>query len=116
MSEQAYVPRVLTAHQTNPCNGAIRLEAGEHHYVIHTPVGVQRLDFQNGPIKEVGTNGVTLEVLLTIVADRLRVYQASPFANEWNARSLAHVEGAFAQLCARTAEREARGVEGTHEV
>jgi hypothetical protein len=31
--------------------------------------------FQNGPIAEVGVNGVTHEVLLAIVADRLRSFQ-----------------------------------------
>lgn len=117
MTEQAYVPtRVLAGHKTNPCNDAIHIEAGEHSYTIHTPAGIQRLDFQNGPIKEVGTNGVTLEVLLTIVADRLRVHQNSQFVNEFNERAFESVRDAMFHLKARTAARELRGVEGTHEI
>lgn len=71
--------------------------------------------FQNGPIKERGVNGVTQEVLLEIVADRLRSFQAGPFANLYNACALDHVEKALEQLRARTKERESRGVEGTHQ-
>ena len=36
--------------------------------------------FQNGPIPEVGVNGVTHEALLAIVVDRLRAFQKGPFA------------------------------------
>jgi hypothetical protein len=72
--------------------------------------------FQNGPIKEAGVNGVTNEALLAIVEDRLKGFQRGPFACEANAMALAHVELALACLRSRTAERAARGVEGTQQV
>jgi hypothetical protein len=72
------------------------------------------IEFQNGPIKEVGVNGLTHEVLLAILADRLRCFQAGAFANEFNAEALSHIEAAQAALQARTRERMSRNVEGTH--
>ena len=71
--------------------------------------------FQKGPIKEVGVNGVTHEALLTVVIDRLRSYQASPFSCRENAIALTHLEDALMWLQRRTRARIARGVEGTHE-
>lgn len=69
--------------------------------------------FQNGPIPEKGANGVTHEVLLAIVADRLRSFQAGPFACAENAGALTNVEVALKWLKARTLKRVQRGVEGT---
>lgn len=71
--------------------------------------------FQNGPIGDVGVNGVTHEALLAIIADRLRSFQAGAYANKYNAEALTHIEAAQAALLARTVERRSRGVEGTHE-
>ncbi len=59
-------------------------------------------------------NGAFVETVLEIAADRLRYYQASPFACEENAIALDHVECAIGMLEARTARRERQGVEGTH--
>lgn len=72
--------------------------------------------FQNGPIPEVGVNGVTHEALLAIVADRLRSFQAGPYACKANACALTHIEEAQHWLQQRTLERMRRGVEGTHKV
>jgi hypothetical protein len=71
--------------------------------------------FQNGPINEVGVNGVTHEALLEIVADRLRAFQAGPYACRENALALTKLEEAQHWLQSRTKGRMARGVEGTHE-
>lgn len=71
--------------------------------------------FQNGPIKEFGTNGLTQEALLAIVIDRLRSFQAGPYACVANQNALAHCERALYLLQERTRERIARGVEGTHQ-
>jgi len=71
--------------------------------------------FQNGPIKEFGVNGVTQEALLAIVIDRLRSFQAGPFACEDNQNALTHCEAALKTLQKRTLARIARGVEGTHQ-
>jgi len=71
--------------------------------------------FQNGTIPENGVNGVTHEVLLAIVADRLRSFQAGAFACKANACALTHIEEAQHWLQQRTIERMRRGVEGTHQ-
>ena len=68
--------------------------------------------FQNGPIKEFGVNGITQEALLAIVMDRLRSFQAGPFACEANKQALFHCEVALQWLQKRTRDRIARGVEG----
>lgn len=70
--------------------------------------------FQNGPIGEVGVNGVTQEALLAIVIDRLRSFQAGPYNCRENAVALTHLETAQMWLQKRTLDRMRRGVEGTH--
>lgn len=72
--------------------------------------------FQNGPIAEAGVNGVTHEVLLAIVADRLRSFQNGPYSCKANACALTHIEEAMHWLQQRTIERMRRGVEGTHAI
>lgn len=71
---------------------------------------VQEIYFQNGPIKEVGTNGLTHEVLLAIVIDRLQGFQRGQYACAENQTALDAVLAAQESLLNRT-----RGVEGTHE-
>ena len=68
--------------------------------------------FQNGPIKEVGVNGLSNEVLLAIVLDRLRCFQAGPYPTMLNNMALTDVEDALKCLQARTKNRISRGVEG----
>lgn len=121
--------RELTDHKVNPANDILRIlvmdEPGEggacHEYKIVDPQG--RFDaaiirFQNGPIGEngEGVNGITHEALLAILADRLRSFQAGPFACNENADALFAVELAQRRLHDRTLSRMQRGVEGTHKV
>ena len=68
--------------------------------------------FQNGPIKEAGLNGITQEALLAIVIDRLRSFQAGPFACVSNQTALVKCKEALDALKFRTTCRLARGVEG----
>lgn len=130
--------RELTSHRVNPANDrlAVRVldEPGSgganHRYLIGgfdtstNPSDPHRGDvasnvldvlFQNGPIAEVGVNGVTHEVLLAILIDRLEAFQRGPFANDYNAAALAHLQSAQGVLLDRTRERMSRGVEGTHQ-
>lgn len=72
--------------------------------------------FQNGPIAEVGVNGITHEALLAILIDRLEHFQNGPFANPHNRDALTHLQMAQKALHDRTRERMERGVEGTHTV
>lgn len=71
--------------------------------------------FQEGPIKEVGVNGITQEALLAIVIDRLRSFQSGPFSCRENAIALTHCEEALMWLQRRTIARIKRGVEGTNQ-
>lgn len=127
--------RTITTHHTNDANKAITLEADDrnpengnasHVYSMHyleyfkgntrSSAQHQQVAFQNGPIAEVGVNGITNEVLLAIVIDRLEGFQSSKWMCEANAVALEAVQKALAALEARTRSRVARGVEGTHTV
>jgi hypothetical protein len=85
-----------------------------HWYEINDGRGcMAKILFQNGPIKEAGVNGITQEALLAIVADRLRSFQAGPYACDDNEQALMAVQSALFHLQKRTKARIARGVEGT---
>lgn len=73
-----------------------------------------RLEWQNGP-SDIQTGAVVEQVIEAIV-DRLRFYQEGKFASEYNEAAINYLRGAKRVLNERTADREARGVEGTHEV
>ena len=72
-----------------------------------------RIEFQNGPIQECGVNGISQESLIAVVIDRLRSFQAGPYACRENALALTKLEEALMWLQKRTRDRIARGVEGT---
>ena len=131
--------RQITEHIINPCNENISIDVidepgsggASHLYMVGGfDTGTNGSDpfkerhgqsarhttilFQNGPIPENGTNGITHEVLLAIVADRLRSFQAGPYKCKENACALTHIEEAQHWLQQRTIARMRRGVEGTH--
>ncbi len=118
--------REITTHKVNECNDGIQLTAidapgsggANHHYRAQVGSEFDRKNydfvFQNGPIKEVGVNGITHEVLLAVVMDRLHAFQAGPYACRENALALTKIEEAVHWLHSRTKGRVARGVEGTH--
>jgi hypothetical protein len=126
--------REITEHRVDgdlPQNQLLVIAADErgagganHRYVIsgYSPgqnpawrggdPGITAIVFQNGGIKEAGLNGITHEVLLAIVADRLRGFQDGPFSSLENGHALDCVEEALDFLKIRTKGRIARGVEG----
>lgn len=132
--------RTIDDHKINPANDRLILEVldqpgsggANHAYRIngfdlsanpsagngttHDASQSVMLYFQNGPIPESGVNGVTQEVLLAIVVDRLRSFQAGPYACRENALALTKIEEAQHWLQQRTLARMRRGVEGTHTV
>ena len=61
------------------------------------------------------SDGVTNEVLLAIVIDRLEGFQAGPFACEENQNALDAARLSLETLHSRTRERLNRGVENKHE-
>ena len=70
------------------------------------------IKFQHGPIAEAGVNGLTNEVLLSIVRDRLEGAQEGPFRCRENALAITKIEEAELWLAKRTLDRMTRGVEG----
>ena len=97
---------------------------GAHHrYLLQwSPVGgalspsYMVIEFQNGPIPQVGPNGVTHEALLAIVAHRLECFNQGPFACRENAVALTKIQEALMWLHRRTQKRIERNVEGTNYV
>ena len=129
--------RTIDDHKVNPANDVLTIAVTDepgagganHNYRVTgfdystNPSAIEDDDFngvdilfQNGPIPEAGVNGLTHEVLLAIVADRLRSFQKGPYACKANACALTHIEEAQHWLQQRTIERMRRGVEGTHTV
>ena len=128
--------RTIDDHKVNPANDTLTVTVADepgagganHRYEVRgfntetNPSFDDATDaeavilFQNGPIPEAGVNGVTHEVLLAIVADRLRSFQKGPYSCKANACALTHIEEAQHWLQQRTIERMRRGVEGTHTV
>lgn len=91
-----------------------------HRYCIGTVAEPKTIfcevNFQNGPIKEVGVNGVMNEDLITIVIDRMRGFQSGNYACRENALALTKLEEALMWLTKRTNDRIDKGVEGTHAI
>ena len=76
-------------------------------------IGWQHGPFERGE-KRKEPNGAFVEDVIDACADRIRYYQRSRFACESNAKALAHLIVVLCELNARTKDREARAVEGTH--
>ena len=129
--------REIHDHKVNPANDQLQIlvtdEPGaggaNHRYEVsgfdaltnpshQVPEGRTKkvVLFQNGSIAEVGVNGLTHEALIAIVIDRLRSFQAGPYACRENALALTKLEEAQHWLHHRTRARMVRGVEGTHKV
>lgn len=77
---------------------------------------VGAVNFQNGPIKEAGINGVMNEDLIVMILDRLYGFQDSQFKCRENAIAITKLEEALLWLNKRTLDRERRNVEGTHKI
>lgn len=117
--------RTLEQYKTNQCNDELTItvldERGpgnaNHKYLIESDSKSVKvnIDFQNGPIKESGVNGVTGEALAAILIDRLEGFQSGPYACKDNEMALLSFKVGLSWLQNRTKERLARGVEGTHE-
>lgn len=128
------MPREIHSHKVNPANDQIQIQVlddpgadgASHVYEIKVPASevsaegpsgqTIRLKFQNGPILDAGINGITQEVLLAIVVDRLQSFQKGPYVCRENALALTKIEEAQHWLHHRTKARMERGVEGTHTV
>lgn len=116
--------RELVSHKVNGVNDGIKLlvtdEPGQgnacHRYEAHFGGGCHLIQFQNGPIKEYGINGLTHEVLLAIIEDRLIGFQSGQYACRENAIALTKIQEAMMWLQKRTRDRCLRNVEGTNAI
>ena len=114
--------REITMHKVNLVNDKLQIYTldgpgpggANHEYVIESERrGTEcRISFQNGPIGEVGVNGVTQEALIAVCIDRLECFQAGAFASEYNAKALTALKESLHWLLQRTRDRLDRGVEG----
>lgn len=130
--------RTITDHKLQGMNDPLEItvldEPGQggacHKYLIAEPPPPARprqegfhpvsrvrceINFQNGLTKEAGVNGISNEALLAIVIDRIRSFQAGPFASEYNAVALSYIKTGLFWLGKRTKERILRGVEGANQ-
>lgn len=114
--------RTIDSHKVNVVNEAIELDVldgpgsggASHLYRIKVANKTTIIAFQNGPIAEAGVNGLTQEVLLAIVVDRLESFQRGPFKCKDNEDALQMIKGGMTCLKKRTLRRLEQGVEGTH--
>ena len=138
MNHPSIQPRELTAHKVNPLNESLTVLAidepgpgrANHLYVVRglyarasNPSAIadkfeyeatdHTIIFQNGPVPESGANGLTHEILLNVVLDRLQSFQRGPFGCRENAIAITKLEEALMWLKKRTGDRMERGVEGT---
>jgi hypothetical protein len=118
--------RRLETHKCTPLNEAIGIEVaddlgpggGNHHYVLTTTadvgvINVTDLVFQNGPIGEVGINGISNEALLAVIQDRLDGFSRGKFSCVETELALSLVRTALEVLKSRTKRRISQGTEGT---
>jgi hypothetical protein len=79
-----------------------------------------KIRWQRGPLgrgeEKQDPNGAFVEGVIQAAIDRLQHYQAGKFRCNENGRAIMHLERALEELDNRTAEREGRQVEGTHQL
>ncbi|MDP3769004.1 MAG: hypothetical protein Q8S13_13385 [Dehalococcoidia bacterium] len=84
--------------------------------LVNEPVITIR--FQRGPIGETGetgVNGCAIEDVLDVLIERLEGFERGPFTCRENRFAIMHLKSAKGWLGARTAARQAQGVEGTNQ-
>ena len=80
------------------------------------PYDVRIIKFQEGPRKDINsTQGIIDSDLLEIVRDRLKDFQAGPFACKENEHALTHIEEALMWMNRRVEDRIERNVLGKNE-
>ncbi len=105
--------REVTEHRVDACNERIRVWAdpdnrGDNHAYIAewdngATGGVARIDFQVGAVGlGLGVNGITNEVLLAIVSDRLKQFQQGPAYCQENDRVIDSIQTAMFWLAERS--------------
>lgn len=89
------------------------IDAEDKNFIVDRPIEIK---LQKGPRKETDSqHGVIDTDLLEIVRDRMKAFQAGPFASEYNEKALEHIELALMYLNRRVEDRIERNVLGTYE-
>lgn len=93
-----------------------------HHFEVYNANELQNVDprfeklcsvdFQEGPIKENGVNGVCNEDLIAMIICRLEHFQKSEYTCRENEMAITKLEESLLWLRKRTMGRQKRGVEG----
>lgn len=77
---------------------------------------LNKIRFQSGPRQEKNSqHGLIDTDLLEIVRDRMKAFQAGPFASKYNEKALEHIELALMYLNRRVEDRIERNVLGKYE-
>ena len=115
---------LLTSKYTEVFHEDKMLFNAPHHFKVYDAGSIDangcpnnllgKIDFQEGPIKECGVNGVCNEDVIAMVILRLEHFNKSEYSCRENALAITKLEEALLWLRKRTIGREARGVEGTH--
>ncbi len=128
--------REITRHEQNVANKQIQIQVmdepgpggANYRYDVYIPYRIVdagpvkfemvTLEFQDGPVDKDGNgvNGLTHEVLLAIIIDRLEGFQRGPYKCLENEAVCQNLKSALMWLQQRTNKRVERGVEGTIEV
>ena len=121
-NSEAALPRPITHHKVEGDNSnKVDVHAldgagpgnASHEYMVRLNGGpLTLISFQNGPVKEAGYNGGTVEALIAVAMDRMHGFQTGPFAGDDNQEALEHLAAAMECLHRRTVDRVKRGVEG----
>jgi hypothetical protein len=130
ITEQAYegiTPRYVVSGSVKENRMLDKFEASNEVDGSGNPAGGQvrgvhlSIDWQNGPLgrdgNRVGPNGAFVETVIAAVLQRIEFYQTAGGGKlkcRENAIAITKLEEALLWLNKRTADREARQVEGTH--
>lgn len=82
---------------------------------VKEDIVLTNINFQKGPVKEVGLNGCFIPDLLQIVINELQQFQNSDYRCTENTLAIKHLYQAVGFLRKRTEGRRERGVLGTYE-
>lgn len=101
-------------HTTNRAYRATEYGDGPNAHAIETaatsPDALHILAFQHGDPATIGVNGITMEALLAVLADRLQCIQGGPWACAENATALGCILAASDALQSRS--RRLKGAHG----
>lgn len=108
-------PTVQKVHAVNPADLLTGDPAGGKVRGVGLFIAWQNGPLGRGPGRR-SPNGAFVETVITACIQRLESFQASRFKCQENADAIEHLKAAIGSLNARTARREAEGLEGTHQV